>query len=244
VAGFDPDFEEAVELSVASERALQLECPGSTVLFGIGPPTDSNPRRRRAAALLAALNPALSSLRWCDQVHGTDILTVTEKVTLGASCIGIGDGLMTSEPELGLMVWTADCVPILLTGSRAVAAVHAGWRGAAGGIVRVAVERCVSEDHGSPAELCAHLGPAVSGDAYQVGPEVVDALRSQGVSDDSWLAGDRVDLRRFVGLQLFELGIARIVMVGGCTASTPQLASFRRDGSAAGRQWSCVYRSR
>jgi YfiH family protein len=213
-------------------------------MFGIGPPKSTAPRRNRAGALLAALGPELSAIRWCDQVHGTDILAVSEPGASGAFSIGVGDGLMSSESGLGLMVWTADCVPLLLSGSRVVAAIHAGWRGAAGGIVRAAVRRCAAEDGGSPTDLAAHLGPAVSGDRYQVGPELIAALRSQDISDESWLVGDRVDLRRFVALQLFELGITRIAIVGGCTASTPELASFRRDGDRAGRQWSLVYRSR
>jgi YfiH family protein len=242
--GIDGDSGGTVERSLGSERVLALARGASTLLFGVGPPDPSAPPDRRAAAVLEALSPELRSLRWCEQVHGTDILGVSADTAAGASCVGPGDGLICPDPAIGLMVWTADCVPLLISGRRVVAAVHVGWRGAAAGIARRAVERCVAEDEGSPGELSAVLGPAVSGASYQVGPEVVDALRSQRVSDESWLIGDRVDLRRFLSRQLAELGVVDTASVGGCTASTPELASFRRDGDRAGRQWSLVFRTR
>jgi YfiH family protein len=244
MAGIEGDSGGVVERSLASERGLALSSGSSMLLFGIGPPERSAPPEQRAAALLEALKPVLRSLTWCEQVHGTDILSVSAETAAGASCVGPGDGLISTHPGIGLMVWTADCVPLLITGRHAVAAVHVGWRGAAAGIASRAVERCVAEDGGSPAELSAVLGPAVSGARYQVGSEVVDALRSQGIGDESWLMGDRVDLRRFLHRQLAQLGVVDTLSVGGCTASTPELASFRRDGENAGRQWSLVYRSR
>jgi YfiH family protein len=145
---------------------------------------------------------------------------------------------------LGLMVWTADCVPVLMAGDGAVAAVHAGWRGCAADIVGVALRRLAAE-HGVAAErLDVALGPAISGPAYPVGPEVVDALGRLGLDPSGWNDKGRVDLRAFLAARLSALGVApeRIERVGPCTASTPGLASFRRDGAAAGRQWSLVYR--
>ena len=144
------------------------------------------------------------------------------------------------------MVWTADCVPVLMAGDGAVAAVHAGWRGCAADIVGVAL-RLLEAEHGVAAtRLAVALGPAISGPAYPVGPEVVDALNRLGGDASGWNDEGRVDLRAFLAARLAALGVApqRIERVGPCTASTPGLASFRRDGTAAGRQWSLVYRPR
>jgi YfiH family protein len=230
-------------LVLGRERALRHTSAQATVLFGIGPPQRGPGRLRRASSLLEQLRPAVRALRWCDQVHGTELVTIAEEAADGTSSVGHGDGLITAQSGVGLMVWTADCVPVLLTGTRVVAAVHAGWRGAAAGIVPIAVERCTGE-HDEPRDrLTAHLGPAISGPRYPVGPEVIAALGKQRVEEGAWLDGKLVDLRRFLAAQLADLGVASVQTVGGCTASTSELASFRRDGAAAGRQWSLVYRS-
>jgi copper oxidase (laccase) domain-containing protein len=94
----------------------------------------------------------------------------------------------------------------------------------------------------SPEEVRAYLGPAISAANYQVGPEVIAALRATGVDETSWLDGDRVGLREFLGAQLSQVGVDRVTTVGGCTFADPTLASYRRDGDRAGRQWSLVHR--
>ena len=91
----------------------------------------------------------------------------------------------TSEPGIALLVWTADCVPVILVGPQAVAVAHAGWRGCAAGVVRNTVETL-----GVPtAELCAYLGPSISAAHYEVGPEVIHALTATGVPVSAWLDG-------------------------------------------------------
>ena len=78
------------------------------------------------------------------------------------------DGLVTRTPELALMVFSADCVPILMEGDGVVAAVHAGWRGTAKGIVAKAVA-----EMDCPADtIRAWIGPAIGPCCYQVGEEV------------------------------------------------------------------------
>jgi hypothetical protein len=132
----------------------------------------------------------------------------------------------------------------MLAGEGVVAAVHAGWRGCAADIVGRVVDR-FSDSHGlGPDQLWAALGPAISGDCYPVGGEVIDGLAQVGVAEKLWRDGHHVDLRAFLVARLEKLGVPRenIDVVGPCTASSPRLASFRRDGDAAGRQWSVVYR--
>jgi YfiH family protein len=233
---------EATDITIGTERAIEVATQDARVLFGIGPACDAPNRRLRGSNLLAALRPAVQSLRWCRQVHGNDILSTNGRSPTDAACIGTCDGLVTDQSGVGLMVWTADCVPVLLVGRHQIAAVHAGWRGTARGIVPIVVHRFRHVHGERPENLTAFLGPAISADNYQVGPEVISALREQKVAEAAWLDGDKVDLRGLLAAQLRQLGVEGTRTVGGCTASDPRMASFRRDGAKAGRQWSLVYR--
>ncbi len=215
------------------------------MFFGYGPPGRREGRRERAADVLAGLNGRVVRIRWGQQVHGAACAVIDpEEDRSEVGCVGPCDALVTAAPATGLVVWTADCVPVLLAGEGVVAAVHAGWRGCAVDIVGRVVSRLV-DTHGLAADrLWAALGPAISGDRYPVGGEVVDALARVQVPEDIWRDGPRVDLRAFLVARLQQLGVNRhnIDVVGPCTASSPRLASFRRDGESAGRQWSLVYR--
>lgn len=233
----------SVTASVGGQTVLRPPASGATVLFGVGParavPDD---RRRRLERLVDDLAPAVHAVRWAEQVHGRELTWVGEHDGSDLlRCVGEADGLLTAAPNVGLLVWTADCVPVALIGPRAVAMVHAGWRGAAAGIAELAVQRLAVA--GCPASrLTAYLGPAISGRHYQVGPEVIAALARRGVPESLWRDGDRVDLRRFLKAQLGLLGVGSVTAVGGCTFASTELASYRRDGDAAGRQWSMVWR--
>jgi polyphenol oxidase len=111
------------------------------------------------------------------QVHGSGVL-VHDRVPAGLHIADAGDGHVTAQPGLLLTVSVADCVPVSLVdpGRRAIALLHAGWRGIAAGIVDAGV-RALHEAAGSrPGDLVAHLGPSICGTCYEVGPEVHDAL--------------------------------------------------------------------
>jgi YfiH family protein len=232
----------AVGRRVADEPALVVEDGDAVVLFGLGPPLPGGSPERRALRILADLAPALRSIRWARQVHGATVLAVEGGTGDPVACVGEADGLVTSHAGSGLVVWTADCVPVALVGRSVAGMVHAGWRGAAAGIVVAAVRR-LAESGNPPGELRAFLGPAVCGRHYQVGPEVIEALDRGGVPRPVWLDGDHVDLRSLLAAQLAALGVGGVQTVGPCTYDTPGLASYRRDGAAAGRQWSLVFRA-
>ena len=106
------------------------------------------------------------------------------------------------------------------------------------------VRRCAVEYGVPPHDLEAYLGPAISGSRYEVGWEVIDSLRALEIDERRWRRERRVDLRDFLSARLEDLGLdpAAIRTVDSCTASTPELASHRRDGAIAGRQWSMIYR--
>lgn len=240
-----PQPGELRERAVADEPALELTARGATVLFGLGPArSGDSDRKLRLQRVLRDLAPAAVALRWVRQVHGRELVWIAEASGEGVHCAGRADGLLTSRAGVGLVIWTADCVPVALAGPRAVAMLHAGWRGAAAGIVVEAVRRLEAEAATPAAQLTAVLGPAISGPHYQVGPEVIASLGRTGVPEAWWRDGDRVDLRAFLAGQLGRLGVGTVAPVGPCTFETASLASYRRDGAAAGRQWSLVWRHR
>ena len=230
-----------VEVAIADERALRLDDNDATVLFGLGPAAGRGADGRRLLGATHALN--LRATRWARQVHGSTVVRVESPLDEPEACVGAADGLVTSEPGVALAVWTADCVPMILVAPRAVAAVHAGWRGCAEGIASVAVSRLTALGDTPPEALTAYLGPAISARHYQVGAEVAATLAATGVDPTFWLHGDRVDLRSFLTAQLTVLGVNRVHTVGECTFHSPDLASYRRDGEEAGRQWSLAFRT-
>lgn len=195
-------------------------------------------RRRRFAEAIG-----VGRIVQVEQVHGITLWSAEEAE--GRQ----GDGLLSTNPELAVGVRTADCAPVLIatTDGRAVAAVHAGWRGATAGIVGAAIARF--EAIGAPrASLLFAVGPTIGIDAFEVGDEVIEAAgRSLGGEDPPKRMGHRgkwhLDLVRLIERQLGRLGIPpdRIERVGGCTFSNRSLYfSYRRDRGMTGRHLSAI----
>jgi YfiH family protein len=154
---------------------------------------------------------------------------------------GQGDALWTAEADLALSVATADCVPVLLGGGGVAAAIHAGWRGIAAGILGATISALPA----APGELTAWIGPAIGPCCYEVGEDVAERVagdaRSQVV-----LPGARgrphLDLARAVSLRLAEHGVGRVIEIPSCTrCDSERLWSFRRDGAASGRNLAFVW---
>ena len=158
-----------------------------------------------------------------------------------------GDIVVGESPSLACGVRTADCVPVLLGDKRSgrVAAVHAGWRGVAGGAVAAGVERLQLMAAGS-AELVAAIGPHISLTAFEVSDDVANELRAASPEPDvvDWSrTRPHVDLRRIVRAQLISLGLSTDAIddVPGCTVlDATRFFSFRRDGQASGRLLSAI----
>ena len=150
-----------------------------------------------------------------------------------------GDGLIENTLGIAIGVKTADCVPILLADPvrRAVAAVHAGWRGTAAFIVQAAIRAMAREFGTRPEDLHAAIGPSIGGCCFEVGPEVA---REFGV-----IAPGRVhlDLQAINSRQMEAAGVLpeNIAVAGACTKCQPaEYHSYRRDREAAGRMVSWI----
>jgi polyphenol oxidase len=168
------------------------------------------------------------------QVHGAAV-QVREQAQVPDSPLREADAQITRSPALTPLVLVADCVPLVLASSRAVAAVHCGWRGVAAGLVERALSALADR---APDDVHAALGPGVGACCYQVGDEVREAFRARGHGGDVMPAG-RLDLALAVRGELERLGLGdkRIHACGLCTSCNPELFfSHRRDRGLTGRQ--------
>jgi len=163
-------------------------------LGGSGTATTVGGDQRRLLSALGAGGFHLASLR---QKHSAIIYSVSprrDSTTLQYDLSGYrsparsrkqpipsGDALITNHAQILLSVRVADCMPILLVDcqNRAVAAVHAGWRGALGRIVEKAAGEMRRVFHSRPENLIAAIGPSIRGCCYEVGEEVVEAFRGR-----------------------------------------------------------------
>jgi len=164
-----------------------------------------------------------------------------------------GDALVSASADLILTIRTADCVPILLVAprSRAVAAVHAGWRGALAGVIEEAVGALASRYDATADEVAAAIGPAIGGCCYAFGAEHRERFlaRFGAAAEGAWrpAEGDAsrgfLDLPALCRVALERAGVraAAIAHLDVCTAEHPaELHSYRRDGANAGRQLSYI----
>lgn len=159
-----------------------------------------------------------------------------------------GDALVTDQPGLAIGVRTADCVPILLLDAerRAIAAVHAGWRGSAAGIVRCAIERMGQEFQTSPADIYAAIGPCIRACCYEVGLDVAQqfaAIFPEQKLDAT--TAQKLDLSEANRRQMQAAGVKpeRIFDSCLCTTCEPaQFFSYRRERENPGRMLAVISR--
>lgn len=183
-------------------------------------------------------DPPPAGVRLLRQVHSSRVLEA------GAGCdAGEGDALMTNERGVWLGVKTADCVPVLLAdaGGRAVAAVHAGWRGTRSGIVQAAVEQLRSRYGVTPEALYAAIGPSIGPCCYEVGEEVARQFPARMLRRGS--ARPYLDLWMANEAALREAGVpeSQVEVARACTCCRPgDFHSWRRDGEAAGRMYASI----
>jgi YfiH family protein len=187
----------------------------------------------------AALSDAVGlPLAFVKQVHG-DRLCWVDQPTPDPARYPTGDALGSRQRGIGLVIRTADCVPVLLADPERglVAAVHVGWRGLMSDAVRSALAEVAGQDAGA---LRAAVGPAICGDCYQVGEDLAAEARRRGhVTGTSADGSARLDVAASVVAQLRRGGIERIEWVRECTRESERFFSWRRDRSA-GRQGAVI----
>ncbi len=226
---------------------MRIRWRTAVLCFAIGPrwrgATAPEKRARLQAVCSHEAFDSPSTVLWCDQQHSQRTIDVTGMAGTGRAggcrVVGAADALITGDVGVGVAVWTADCVPVLIATEQLVAAVHAGWRGVANGLPAAVVAELRRRGAARPR---VWVGPAIGADHYPVGPEVHEALAARGAPAEVWQAGTCVDLRAALRSELEGMG-CQVAMVGGCTACDLRAASYRRDGASSGRQWSMVLRT-
>jgi len=172
------------------------------------------------------------------QVHGRAVLDGDLSEPEGG-VLGEGDAVVRTTPGALVAVRVADCVPVLLASPRGVAAVHAGWRGTAAGIVQVALEHLCDRAGCVAAEVVAAVGPCISVDAYEVGEEVVAGIAGR-VPPEVFVASEwerpHVDLKAANRWLLEQAGVVEVDVLPHCTWGDRRFFSHRRDGGETGRQ--------
>jgi YfiH family protein len=221
--------------------------PFNSLNFGpeSGDPQHNVEANRTAMARAFSLPPHL--LLTVRQVHGTDILILDEANPdldhfQKVEC----DAIITNQTGIMVGILVADCYPIILFDprNRIAGVVHAGWRGAAAGLIGETVKAMCTHFQSQPEDLFAAIGPGIGVHKYVVDRPVRDAFRNgsgnwERIADEISLGQWKLDLQLSCRLQLETAGlkVARITQVDECTCCHRELFfSYRRDQGETGRQ--------
>ncbi len=161
------------------------------------------------------------------QVHGAVVALVSDRDDPPTDVVVEADGQATVLARFGVMVLTADCLPVALGSPRAVAMLHAGWRGMAAGVLERGV--LALRELGGADEITAVIGPGAGACCYEVGAEVHAALTGTSRRGP-------IDLRAIARRRLLAAGVADVRDVRACTICDRRFFSHRREGERAGRQ--------
>jgi YfiH family protein len=237
-AWIEPDWPAPAGIRAASTLRTGGTSLGPYASLNLGAHVGDDPDRvAENRRLLAAALHLPSEPVWLNQVHGR------RAIRAEAPGDRTADAACTREPGVVCAVMTADCLPVLLCSldGETVAAVHAGWKGLAGGVVETAVAALDTRD------LLAWLGPAIGPEAFEVGGEVREAFLRKGdefahgfraTSGGKWLA----DIYRLGRLTLNRLGITEVYGGGRCTfGQADDFFSYRRD-RITGRMATLIWR--
>jgi len=213
--------------------------------FSLGPADSPNPMIQiNRARFLAAIGAPGWPIIKLKQIHSGTVIDVGD--TSAASEAVPGDAAVTSLSGIIVGVQTADCVPILIADveARAVAAIHAGWRGTAAQIARATVTRLVQKFKIEPTSLRAAIGPHIGVCCYEVGEDVVSAIPyATAIERQADWPKPHLNLAVANRMQLVEAGISEqhIETSSLCTKCREDLFhSYRRDGKRMGHLLSVI----
>lgn len=181
------------------------------------------------------------------QVHGKDLLVIDEPNLDLTHFLSIEvDAIATNQPEIMIGVLVADCFPVLIwdQAETAIAAVHVGWRGAAGGILKKTVEALRDHFGCQASDLRAAVGPGIGAHKYEVDRPVRDAFRQgtgfwKEIATEVTLGHWQLDISLSCRLQLEQAGLSvqNVEQATECTCCHPEsFFSYRRDNGKTGRQ--------
>jgi YfiH family protein len=173
-------------------------------------------------------------IQFMDQVHGSVVASIGSEIVATPTA----DALLTQAKGIGLAVMVADCIPLLLSNSKSVAAVHVGRKGLMNEVAMGAIQAMRAID---PSEITAIVGPSICGRCYEVSQDVFDEVSGKFPLSASQTrdGGIALDLSRALIAQLQASGV-QVLDDGRCTVEDGNLYSYRRDG-VTGRQVGVVW---
>ena len=191
--------------------------------------------------------PRIASLK---QIHSTQVMVFDSPVNAGVMSQGEGDALVTNQPQLLLVIRTADCVPVLLIDHRTgvIGAIHAGWRGAVDGIVPKTIQTCVERFGSQVSHMHVAIGPSIGPCCYEVDAQVIEPLQTHypdwlGVLQKTTTGKGMLDLRKLIWHQVLASGIPeqQVEQNEQCTHCRDDLFfSYRREGKVNGTMLSGI----
>jgi polyphenol oxidase len=210
---------------------IAIDLPGARAVF-----TTASWGDLRETVAGIAIRLGVSVAR-ANQVHGASVIEAG--VTPGG-VMADADAIATSKPGIAPMVISADCVPIVIAGGGAVAAVHAGWKGLRDGVIANAVAAVIGLSSETHPELTSAIGPCAGACCYEVSDELHETFSQR---EQDFRNGQNLDLNAIARQQLGEAGVETIHDLALCTiCSEPdQLFSYRRDQQETGRQGALIW---
>lgn len=174
------------------------------------------------------------------QVHGSEVVLLNAAHADAGAEPPPADASVSTTPGLAVAIQVADCLPVLFAAPGGVAGAHAGWRGLAGGVLENTVVALCQAAGCRPAEVQAWLGACIGPEAFEVGPEVLEAFgvaplpvsseffrfRPNAEAQPRW----RADLAGLARSRLLALGLDGVSGGGWCTVSdASRFFSYRRE---------------
>lgn len=190
--------------------------------------------------LLRARLIGAPSICWLNQTHSSSVVNVNDvDINLGQ------DGCFTRQAQVACSVMTADCLPVFMwsVDGQQIAAVHAGWRGLADGILLNALSKF---DH--PSRVVCGIGPAISKSSFEVGEDVASAFSAFPDAQHHFQATGSVgkywcDLPKLAEAQLRDAGVRAVYHSDLCTfENTHRFYSYRREGQT-GRMANLIWKT-
>ncbi len=187
----------------------------------------------------------LGRIKTVKQVHGNEIIFLNDPDQCEENYEA--DAIVTGLKGLGIGVYTADCVPIIISDEerKICGVVHAGWRGTLSRITEEVSEFMINKLGCSSENIKAAIGPCIEGECYEIGNEIAAQFEASFNNSHIYLTKKEgtkysLDLRAANTEQLKRRGITTIETIDICTKCNTDYPSYRRDGKNAGRMLSFI----
>jgi len=201
---------------------------------GLGSDDDKGAVSENRARIASRLGVTADHLLTVHQIHSANVQTVTEAWTPATA--PQADAMVTNRAGIALGVLAADCTPVLFADStaRIIGAAHAGWKGAFTGVLEATIEAMVALG-ATRDNITAAVGPCISRDAYEVGPEFRERFLQASDTNDKWFTPSALDghfmfdLTAYVAARLNAARIGTVERLNLCTyADEQKFFSYRR----------------